>query len=56
MQSPNIPRKATMLRLDPDLYARVQAIAQRENRSVNQQIIYYIRRGLEAAQKQETGR
>lgn len=49
-------KKATMLRLDPDLYARVQTIAKREGRSVNQQISYYIRRGLEAAQKQETGR
>lgn len=49
-------KKATMLRLDPDLYARVQAIAKREGRSVNRQIVYYIRRGLEAAQKQETGR
>ena len=49
-------KKATMLRLDPDLYARVQAVAKRDGRSVNRQIVHYILLALEATQKQETGR
>lgn len=48
--------KKTTLRIDEGMLAALAAIAKREGRSVNQQISYYIRRGLEAAQKQETGR
>ena len=39
-------RKATMLRIELDLYASLQALAQRDNRSVNQQIVYYLREAL----------
>lgn len=48
--------KKTTLRIDESMLAALAAIAKREGRSVNQQIIHYIRRGLEATQKQETGR
>lgn len=40
-------RKATMLRIDWSMYAMLKAAAERDNRSVNQQIVYYIRRMLE---------
>lgn len=39
-------RKATILRIEHDLYANLQALAQRDNRSVNQQIVYYLREAL----------
>jgi hypothetical protein len=37
------------LRLPEDLYAALQARAQEEERTVNGQIIWYIRRGLNPA-------
>lgn len=41
------PRKATMLRIDPELYALLKQKADSDSRSVNQQIVYYVRQGLQ---------
>lgn len=41
-------KKATVLRMDHDLYARLQEQAKNDNRSVNQQIVYYISKALAA--------
>ena len=41
-------KKATVLRMDYDLYARLQEQAKNDNRSVNQQIVYYISKALAA--------
>ena len=46
-------RKPTMIRLDPELHERIAAVAKAESRSINQQISYYIRLGLEASEKQK---
>lgn len=48
MQSPKGAKKATMLRVERDLYARLQEQAKNDNRSVNQQIVYYISKALAA--------
>ena len=47
-------RKATILRIEHDLYANLQALAQRDNRSVNQQIVYYLREALRKENNHET--
>lgn len=49
MKSPHdVKRKPTMLRLEPELYEKLTEIAKAESRSVNQQIIFYIRQGMDA--------
>ena len=40
-------RKAYLLRIDPDLWAEIERLAQAELRSVNGQIEYLLREALE---------
>jgi hypothetical protein len=40
-------RKAYLLRIDPDLWAEIERLAQSELRSVNGQIEYLLREALE---------
>jgi hypothetical protein len=52
-------RKTTMLRLPPELYAAVEAVAAAEDRSVNAQLNVAIRewlRGRKAAGRRGVGR
>ena len=44
-------RKVVSLRLDPGIYGQLQMIAKGEERSVNQQIVYYISKMLEEEQQ-----
>ena len=37
----------TSLRIDRDLYGRLRSAAENEGRSVNQQVVYFIRQGLQ---------
>lgn len=50
MQSPSrklkTQRKATMLRMEQDMYNELAQVAKQEQRSVNQQILLYISRML----------
>lgn len=39
-------QKKTTLRIDEKILAEVVSAAQRDNRSVNQQIVYYLREAL----------
>lgn len=41
-----VNRKKTTLRIDEKILAEVVTAAQRDNRSVNQQIVYYLREAL----------
>ncbi len=58
MQSPKSEkekRRATVLRINQSVYDKLNVIAQEENRSVNQQIVYYINKAL-AAKNPQTNR
>ena len=46
-------RKVVSLRLDPGIYDQLQMIAKGEERSVNQQIVYYISKMLEKEQQSD---
>lgn len=48
MQSPkNISeRHSTILRMEKELYEKLRVIASEDGRSVNQQVLYYIRKAL----------
>ena len=39
-------RQALTLRLEPDMYDRLKAQAEREDRTLTSQIVHYVRRGL----------
>ena len=45
-----IEQISTRLRLPHDLYTKLQAMAQRENRSLHNLIIYLLRRAVEGEQ------
>lgn len=44
-------RHSTMIRLDKSIHEQLGKIAKEEGRSVNQQIVYYIRKGIEREKK-----
>lgn len=58
MLSPEEARKrhATMIRMDKDLYRDIADVAAQEGRSVNQQILYYVKQALEAKEEEECAR
>lgn len=55
MLAPNKPRtgnrKATMLRIEQGLYDQIASVAKSESRSVNQQIMYYLRKAIAEAEE-----
>lgn len=50
MAEPNV---ATVLRLPPELHAALVTLAKEEQRSLNGQIVYMLRRGLADYQKED---
>ena len=53
MKSKVAEQHKTMLRLDKALHAKLMKAAEEEGRTVNQQIAFYIRKALEAREKDQ---
>ena len=45
-------RIATQIRSDKDVYGKTKKIAKSENRNTNSQIEYFVRKGVEAYEKE----
>lgn len=45
-------RIATQIRIDKDVYSKTKEIAKSENRNTNSQIEYFVRKGVEAYEKE----
>jgi len=52
MAKNNPPKIATQMRYDEIIYKKVVVIAEREYRSTNAQIEYFMKQGVEAYEKQ----
>lgn len=48
-------KKHTAVRIDEQLHEQLVKAAQDEGRSVNQQIVFYIRQGLATSERQQKG-
>lgn len=53
---PRRPHVAMMLRLPPELHARLAALAEREHRSASAQVIHILDRWLAQHEQDERGR
>lgn len=46
---PKIPnRQSTQVRIDDEIFSKLKLIAKRENRSMNSQLEYFVKLGIEA--------
>lgn len=52
MPAPIPNRIATQIRIDKTAYSKTKVIAKSENRNVNSQIEYFIKKGVEAYEKE----
>lgn len=52
MPAPIPDRKTTQLRINETLYKKTKIIAVLENRNTNSQIEYFVRKGVEAYEKE----
>lgn len=52
MPAPIPNRIATQIRIDKTIYGKTKEIAKSENRNTNSQIEYFVRKGVEAYEKE----